>query len=225
MYAVGKVSRRRAMFGDFLDLPVVFLLAVQPNAQKALVETTERNSTFFKRKGWRAKHNIWFRQKRNKIILRPFTWRRLCRRQKNSSPVYLFPILKAAPRWRHVARRETTQTQRFGREKSGTPIHLRPWMCYIEVFFSLGRNKNHHQKGTEKDGGWIMYLESSARRRGLNNQKKKRETLTELLLLYIYFFTCKEKEEKKVIQVRARKFLAPKILTFRRRRTTASRRP
>jgi hypothetical protein len=64
MYAVGKVSRRRAMFGDFLDLPVVFLLAVQPNAQKALVETTERNSTFFKRKGWRAKHNIWFRQKR-----------------------------------------------------------------------------------------------------------------------------------------------------------------
>jgi hypothetical protein len=70
-------------------------------------------------------------------------------------------------------------------------------MCYIEVFFSLGRNKNHHQKGTEKDGGWIMYLESSARRRGLNNQKKKRETLTELLLLYIYFFTCKEKEEKK----------------------------
>lgn len=70
-----------------------------------------------------------------------------------------------------------------------------------------------------------MYLESSARRRGLNNQKKKRETLTELLLLYIYFFTCKEKEEKKVIQVRARKFLAPKILTFRRRRTTASRRP
>jgi hypothetical protein len=90
MYAVGKVSRRRAMFGDFLDLPVVFLLAVQPNAQKALVETTERNSTFFKRKGWRAKHNIWFRQKKKQNYLTAFHMAETVQTTEEFLPLYIY---------------------------------------------------------------------------------------------------------------------------------------
>lgn len=170
----------------------------------------KRQRNFFKRKGWRAKHNIWFRQKNYLFFLSwPFT---CCDATVLflHTFIYLFPgaIWKAAPRWRHVARRDdinTKRTFREGEKKRGILIHLRLWMCYIEVFFSLERKK--------KDGGWIMYLESSTRR-GLNNQKKKRARLWENYYYYYYytyfFFTCKE-EKKNLFRSGRENLLAPKI--------------
>ncbi len=118
-----------------LDLPVVFLWLFNPTPKRLGGKNERQRNSTFKRKGWRAKHNIWFRQKRKKIIL----WLMVFHMETVQTTEFL-PLLVFIPNFKSGA----SVTSR--RPKRDTNIHRR--------YFSPSDEKNH-QKGTEKKRWWM----------------------------------------------------------------------
>ena len=109
---------------------------------KVFSEKNDREIFFWK--GWRAKYSIWFRQKIS--FLSYLAFHMLC----CDSPllahfIYLFPgaILKAAPRWRHVARRDDINTKRTFREGEKKEEYSSIYVCecVISRYFSPSNGK------------------------------------------------------------------------------------